>query len=173
MYILCQCYNVVWRASKSRMCTGQLSNSINLASSRLVWVWLTARSAKRPTASYCHFTRARGSKAFLCRRTQQVFEYHFLMLLTDQRTLAYTIGMRVIQTHSCSPPIRDRRWQAAVRQSVISAEEHGNWRAVHLLLNSRGHRGDGNRELQRAEVMEHCYTIRQHHRTIKRKIYNF
>lgn len=38
-----------------------------------LWLWLTARSVKRPTASCCHFMMPRNSTAFHCRQTQQVF----------------------------------------------------------------------------------------------------
>lgn len=44
----------------------------------------------------------RNSKAFLRRQTQQVFEYHVLILLTTQSThsLIYTVGMHAILTHT-------------------------------------------------------------------------
>lgn len=51
-----------------------------------LWLWLTVKSVKRLTANCCHFMTPRNSKAFLGRQTQQVFEYHVLILLTTQST---------------------------------------------------------------------------------------
>ncbi len=74
-------------------------------------------------------------------------------------SLIYTISMHVIHTHANTqfrltvfPLIRGGQWQTAARQSISSPQENGNWRAVHLLLSSRGHRGDEITESHSAEV---------------------
>lgn len=98
-----------------------------------LWLWLTAKSARRRTASCCHFTRPRSSKAFRSGRTQQVLECLLLIRGTHARIYSRNAG----RWHTNIYSVYFRSIRGSWRQSSCSDPQNGRRRVVHVLLNGR------------------------------------
>lgn len=67
-------------------------------------------------------------------------------------TFGYFLQINLQTQAQLFPIIRCWQGLPATRYFVGSPGEDGNWGALHLFLNSGGHRGDQNEESRRAEV---------------------